>query len=186
MFAHWFNYDESRGSTFNSWHTPSEGDQLASDGFFYMGNSKNVVCCGCFKEVQVDIASSARREHEKKYPSCKLFRVIHMIEGVPTSITYGTHGLDQEVQKAWNQYTLRKSYTQRLDTFTGWTHPIITAEDAAYHGFIYSGIGEDIECTYCRVRINHIDSSDLKELHETLSSHCKFTRTYDAEDSFIF
>lgn len=186
MFVHWFNYDHARDYTFLSWYDSLEGQQLATDGFFYMGNGRKVVCCGCFKEITVDNYSTTRRIHEEARPTCKLFRVIHMISGVPTPLTYGAHGYDQEMAKAWTQYSLRKSYDLRFDTFEEWNHPLITAEEAAMNGFIYSGFGDAIECSYCRVHINQPDTQNLRELHEKLSSHCKFVRNYDTEDTLVF
>jgi hypothetical protein len=117
----------------------------------------------------------ARQEHLEENPGCRIFRTIYSIRGSPHCLSIGLDVYDDDMKKAWQQYVYQIDYNERLITYPDvWETSKVTREMASFWGFIYTGIGNSIECTYCHCIFDDPIDNDLTTIHKERTPNCIF------------
>lgn len=167
MALHWFNYAAGREFSFiSSTLEPSLVSQLVDDGFYWMGDSDSVVCCGCFNTTKITMTT--RLDHQMLVPDCFLLTLRINLNGQSMVAKVGMFSADQGLKELLHSHRRIYLLASRLRTF------------GQANGFALASMGfvknedESLECTYCHFLTTDTDENTLMQRHKKNRPNCIF------------
>lgn len=155
---------EERLKTFTNWpHSSPTPQELASNGFYYLGRGDEVRCVFCKVEIMTwEEGDDPAVDHERWSPQCPFVR--NQCND-PSPFNPPAHPRLATV-------------AARLRTFEDWPRCIEQRpEQLAEAGFFYTGRGDKTLCFYCDGGLKDWEVGDVPwEQHARWFGDCKFVR----------
>ncbi|GIY08509.1 baculoviral IAP repeat-containing protein 2, partial [Caerostris extrusa] len=177
-----YKYEEERIKSFSSWkvHYPVDPDRLAKAGFFYTGNEDEVVCFSCHGHIKGwNYGDVVLKKHAEMFPNCNF--VNNKSNNVPLAQSKKSKDnliISGKKKNGYSQptklspvvnaidYNKMKSVQERIKTFSrNWPLSCIDASQIAQAGFFYLGLGDKVQCPFCKGIVSNWEDADdpLKE-----------------------
>lgn len=165
------NYEEERKKSFDTWpvHYPVDPARLAKAGFYYSGTGDEVICFSCQGHVKNwNYGDIVLKKHSDLYPDCDFIK--NMSNNVPfTKSVFESNLQPCSIKKCTDagqlsceiDYEKMKSENERMKSFTErWPLTNVNIADLAHAGYFYTGIGDKVQCAFCKVIVGNLKVSN--------------------------
>lgn len=179
--------EEERIKTFEKWPvTFISPDQLARNGFYYLGRGDEVRCAFCKVEIMRWVeGDDPASDHQRWAPQCPFLRKIN--GNNPTTDVASSTGHDECGVRAPAPSSVRMpgpahpryaSETARLRSFKDWPRSMRQKpEELAEAGFFYTGQGDKTKCFYCDGGLKDWEEDDVPwEQHACWFDRCAYVQ----------
>ncbi|AAK85590.1 IAP-3 [Epiphyas postvittana nucleopolyhedrovirus] len=154
-----------RLTTFVNWPvTFLTPEQMATNGFYYLGRADEVRCAFCKVEIMHwQEGDDPAKDHQKWAPHCPLIRNAHKQN-------------ELQVELKGPKHPKYASEAARLKTFEGWPRSMKQRPDElAEAGFYYTSRGDKTLCFYCNGGLKDWENDDIPwEQHARWFSNCGY------------
>ncbi|XP_028156769.1 death-associated inhibitor of apoptosis 1-like isoform X1 [Ostrinia furnacalis] len=183
-------HEDERLKTFDKWPlTFLSPDQLARNGFYYLGRGDEVRCAFCKVEImRWEVGDDPAIDHKRWSPSCPLVRKQSAssngtVDSAPTSgrDECGVHippASNASVRMPGPVHPHYASESARLRSFQDWPRCMRQKpEDLAAAGFFYTGQGDKTKCFYCDGGLKDWENDDVPwEQHARWFDRCAYVQ----------
>lgn len=187
--------EEERLKTFDKWPVDFlPPDQLARNGFYYLGRGDEVRCAFCKVEIMRWVeGDDPGKDHQRWAPQCPFLRRLAGAGNVPLEAPTAD-GHDECGSRApANSTPVRMpgpvhpryaSEAARLRTFKDWPRCMRQKpEELAEAGFFYTGHGDKTKCFYCDGGLKDWESDDVPwEQHARWFDRCAYVQLVKGRD----
>ena len=179
--------EDERIKTFEKWPvTFLPGDELARNGFYYLGRGDEVRCAFCKVEIMRWVeGDDPAKDHQRWAPQCPF---VKKLPG-SASAEMGGSGRDECGVRASASSTTPPrmagpvhpryaSETARLRSFKDWPRCMKQKpEELAEAGFFYTGQGDKTKCFYCDGGLKDWENDDVPwEQHARWFDRCAYVQ----------
>ncbi|KAJ8716649.1 hypothetical protein PYW07_003276 [Mythimna separata] len=179
--------EDARIKTFEKWPvTFLSGDELARNGFYYLGRGDEVRCAFCKVEIMKWVeGDDPAKDHQRWAPQCPFVRKL----GSSASSETSSNGRDECGSRAATSSTTPPrmtgpvhpryaSETARLRSFQDWPRCMKQKpEELAEAGFFYTGQGDKTKCFYCDGGLKDWENDDVPwEQHARWFDRCAYVQ----------
>lgn len=178
--------EEERIKTFDKWPvTFITPDQLAKNGFYYLGRGDEVRCAFCKVEImRWEEGDDPAVDHQRWAPQCSFLRKLTNAGNVPADgAAAGTSGRDEcgvraPVRMPGPVHARYASEASRIKSFDEWPRSIRQKPDKlAEAGFFYTGQGDKTKCFYCDGGLKDWEEDDVPwEQHARWFERCAYVQ----------
>lgn len=187
--------EEERIKTFDKWPISFlNPDQLARNGFYYLGRGDEVRCAFCKVEImRWEEGDDPALDHQRWAPQCPFLRKLASAGNVPaeSGAPAGTTGRDEcgarappppasaPVRMPGPVHARYASEASRLKTFKeNWPRSMRQKpEELAEAGFFYTGQGDKTKCFYCDGGLKDWEEEDVPwEQHARWFDRCAYVQ----------
>lgn len=179
--------EDERIKTFEKWPvTFLSGDQLARNGFYYLGRGDEVRCAYCKVEIMRWMeGDDPAKDHQRWAPQCPF---VKKLGGSGSSDTSGSGrdecgsrtptGSSSPPRMAGPVHPRYASENARLKSFKDWPRSMKqTPEELAEAGFFYTGQGDKTKCFYCDGGLKDWEIDDVPwEQHARWFDRCAYVQ----------
>ncbi|CAK1600382.1 unnamed protein product [Parnassius mnemosyne] len=186
----------NRLESFKNWplSCPS-GEEMARNGFYYLGHGDEVRCVFCKVEIMKwNTDDDPTGEHRRWAPQCPFMQRRIVVKsddalydefGIrrrrppPTTPRQEAHGAESNlVEKPYHLYPKYSIISERLNSFTLWPKSLKqTPAQLADAGFFYTGCGDRVTCFCCGGVLQDWDSDDDPwDQHAKWFAQCDYVR----------
>ncbi|XP_041979976.1 baculoviral IAP repeat-containing protein 2 isoform X1 [Aricia agestis] len=188
--------EEERLKTFDKWPVSFlSPEQLAKNGFYYLGRGDEVRCAFCKVEIMQWVeGDDPATDHERWAPQCPFLRRHDGARSIPADIPPTVDGRDECGAKVPPTATGTRlpgpvhakyaSMAARLQTFADWPRSMRQKpEDLAEAGFFYTGNGDKTKCFYCDGGLKDWENDDEPwEQHARWFNRCAYVQLVKGRD----
>lgn len=180
---------EERLKTFDKWPlTFLSPEQLARNGFYYLGRGDEVRCAFCKVEImRWEEGDDPAKDHQRWAPQCPFLRkqansTNNPAESQPTTgrDECGVHvpPSNASVRMPGPVHPQYASESARLRSFRDWPRSMRQKpEDLAEAGFFYTGQGDKTKCFYCDGGLKDWENDDVPwEQHALWFDRCAYVQ----------
>lgn len=179
--------EDERIKTFEKWPVSFlSGDELARNGFYYLGRGDEVRCAFCKVEIMKWVeGDDPAKDHQRWAPQCPFVRKL----GGGASSDTGSSGRDECGSRAAASSTTPPrmsgpvhpryvSEAARLRSFQDWPRCMKQKpEELAEAGFFYTGQGDKTKCFYCDGGLKDWENDDVPwEQHARWFDRCAYVQ----------
>lgn len=179
--------EDERIKTFEKWPvTFLSGDELARNGFYYLGRGDEVRCAFCKVEIMRWVeGDDPAKDHQRWAPQCSFVRKLIGGSNSDTS----SSGRDEcgaraaassstPPRMAGPVHPRYASETARLRSFRDWPRCMKQKpEELAEAGFFYTGQGDKTKCFYCDGGLKDWENDDVPwEQHARWFDRCAYVQ----------
>lgn len=167
------HYEEERMNSFALWpvNFPVDPIRLAKAGFYYSGVDDDVICFSCHGHIKNwNYGDVVLKKHTELYPECDFINCrsnnIPLLKfsskPIEDSSIQNSNLCNKAVCNDINDCTKMKTESKRLKSFTEkWPLKCIAISDFIQAGFFYTGIGDRVQCAYCKGIISNWENGDV-------------------------
>lgn len=184
--------EDERLKTFTNWPisfiTP---EQLAQNGFYYLGRGDEVRCAYCKVEIMRWVeGDDPAKDHKKWAPQCPFLRKSpNGMNGVGEGSAEGrdecgAQGATRDTQMPGPKHPRYATEQSRLASFSDWPRSMgQKPEDLAEAGFFYTGQGDKTKCFYCGGGLKDWENDDVPwEQHARWFDRCPYVQLVKGRD----
>ncbi|XP_026734129.1 baculoviral IAP repeat-containing protein 3 isoform X2 [Trichoplusia ni] len=178
--------EDERIKTFEKWPVSFlSGEQLARNGFYYLGRGDEVRCAFCKVEIMRWVeGDDPAKDHQRWAPQCPFVRKL----GGGVNTDSGAAGRDECGARAAPTSTPSRmpgpvhpryaSEAARLRSFKDWPRCMRQKpEELAEAGFFYTGQGDKTKCFYCDGGLKDWENDDVPwEQHARWFDRCAYVQ----------
>ncbi|XP_075975321.1 death-associated inhibitor of apoptosis 1-like isoform X2 [Anticarsia gemmatalis] len=180
--------EDERIKTFEKWPvTFLSAEQLARNGFYYLGRGDEVRCAFCKVEIMRWVeGDDPCKDHRRWAPQCPFVRKL----GAATDSAAGRDEcgsrvpVDSPPRMPGPVHPLFASEAARLRSFQDWPRCMRQKpEDLAEAGFFYTGQGDKTKCFYCDGGLKDWEPDDVPwEQHARWFDRCAYVQLVKGRD----
>ncbi|XP_068617288.1 death-associated inhibitor of apoptosis 1-like isoform X2 [Battus philenor] len=187
--------EEERLKTFDKWPVDFiSPDQLARNGFYYLGRGDEVRCAFCKVEIMRWVeGDDPAKDHQRWAPQCPFLRRHAAAGNVPLESSSAAGRDECGVRAPPNSTPVRMpgpvhpryaSEAARLRTFKDWPRCMRQKpEELAEAGFFYTGQGDKTKCFYCDGGLKDWENDDVPwEQHARWFDRCAYVQLVKGRD----
>lgn len=167
--------EDMRLKTFVNWpHSFLRPEDLAKNGFYYLGRGDEVRCAFCKVEIMKWIeGDDPASDHQRWAPQCPFLAGPSTVEPVGRD-ECGVRA--QSINMPGPVHPKYASQDARLRTFKDWPRSMRQKpEDLAEAGFFYTGHGDKTKCFYCDGGLKDWEEDDIPwEQHARWFNRCAY------------
>lgn len=179
--------EDERMKTFEKWPVSFlSGEQLARNGFYYLGRGDEVRCAFCKVEIMRWVeGDDPAKDHQRWAPQCPFVRKLNGTAAADT----GSSGQDEcgaraapsgtsPPRMAGPVHPRYASEAARLRSFKDWPRCMRQKpEELAEAGFFYTGQGDKTKCFYCDGGLKDWENHDVPwEQHARWFDRCAYVQ----------
>ncbi|KAL4716153.1 hypothetical protein ACJJTC_013930 [Scirpophaga incertulas] len=182
-------HEAARIKTFEKWPLSFlTAEQLARNGFYYLGRGDEVRCAFCKVEImRWEIGDDPATDHRRWAPQCPFLKKHANLSTVPQE-TNTSAGRDEcgvrapqttsPVRMPGPVHPQYASEAARLNSFKDWPRCMRQKpEDLAEAGFYYTGQGDKTKCFYCDGGLKDWEDDDIPwEQHARWFNRCAYVQ----------
>ncbi|XP_012551316.1 inhibitor of apoptosis protein isoform X2 [Bombyx mori] len=183
--------EEERLKTFDQWPvTFLTPEQLARNGFYYLGRGDEVCCAFCKVEIMRWVeGDDPAADHRRWAPQCPFVRkqMYANAGGEAAAVGRDECGASAATQPPRMPGPVHARYSTeaaRLATFKDWPRCMRQKpEELAEAGFFYTGQGDKTKCFYCDGGLKDWESDDVPwEQHARWFDRCAYVQLVKGRD----
>lgn len=173
--------EDERIKTFEKWPvTFLSAQQLAQNGFYYLGRGDEVRCAFCKVEIMKWVeGDDPAKDHKRWAPQCPFVRKLTGTENGAGRDECGSRAAsDSPPRMAGPVHPRYASKAARLRSFVDWPRCMRQKpEDLAEAGFFYTGQGDKTKCFYCDGGLKDWENDDVPwEQHARWFDRCAYVQ----------
>ncbi|XP_030025462.2 death-associated inhibitor of apoptosis 1 isoform X2 [Manduca sexta] len=185
--------EEERLKTFDKWpSTYVTPEELARNGFYYLGRGDEVRCAFCKVEImRWAEGDDPAKDHKRWAPQCPFLR--NLSNGTNGSGEGSSEGRDECGARAATREPVRMpgpvhpryaTELSRLASFKDWPRCMRQKpEELAEAGFFYTGQGDKTKCFYCDGGLKDWENDDVPwEQHARWFDRCAYVQLVKGRD----
>lgn len=178
--------EEERMKTFNKWPVSFlSAEQLARNGFYYLGRGDEVRCAFCKVEIMRWVeGDDPARDHQRWAPQCPFVRQLTNPDSAGRDECGSRVPVTAATCMPGPAHPRYASETARLRSFQDWPRCMRQKpEDLAEAGFFYTGHGDKTKCFYCDGGLKDWENDDVPwEQHARWFDRCAYVQLVKGRD----
>ncbi|CAB3226801.1 unnamed protein product [Arctia plantaginis] len=178
--------EDERMKTFEKWPvTFLSAEQLARNGFYYLGRGDEVRCAFCRVEIMRWVeGDDPARDHQRWAPQCPFVRQLTNPESAGRDECGSRVPVAAASRMPGPVHPRFASEAARLRSFQDWPRCMRQKpEDLAEAGFFYTGHGDKTKCFYCDGGLKDWENDDVPwEQHARWFDRCAYVQLVKGRD----